>query len=700
MILKSTQYFLFFFLIFPLLISAQEVDFNEFKTTKSVGAPPRVFTETFQERVDYRKGKVTEVGDKYKDDYVKYSNYSLNGILQSGYVLYGDPMTKFVQKVGSKLLSKHPSLKEELQFFVIKNNMTNALCTDPGVIFITTGLLAQIENEAQLAYVMAHEIVHYQENHLQKSFHITKESEIGASTAYQDLVMLSKDHEFEADAKALKLYHAAGYSDKEINIVFDVLMYSYLTFDEIELDSTFFGNPETFIPSSYFPEKANPILAYEDYDDTKSSHPNIRKRKDAIADELRKYDNWENNKNFIDIDEFINIQNIARFETVRENVILSNYLEALYEIYILEKKFENNEYLQTTKAIVWATMNQASLSGKKNTFLKNAKNKEGSISLLYGFFKTLNQQELSLLTIRQVEDLHNSFPESKIIRELRDETIRNLALVKRFDIKRLEKISYLDALALRDNKDTMVVEVDSINTEGETKYDRIRRIREQQSSSQSTAELIDENFSSFLIYDLVSNRNFNELYEEAEKEREKEKNIVFEKNKAKEEKLKGNIILYNPLLVAKGKQNRFDLDNTMKFYDLVSLSLDEQAPKGRLHQKSIVFSENFTTESYNETSMLTDFILQLSNRENFKFPLINVDEEQMKDFIKEHKAPYLLLIIAQARKVSKTKNDFSAKIEYIDLATGKSIRSSHYSVGLKVRKASVGGLVFEALSKI
>ncbi|HZH86333.1 MAG TPA: M48 family metalloprotease [Brumimicrobium sp.] len=280
------------FILLPIFLAGQENSLDQFKTTKSVGEPPKIFKETFEERIEDSKGKVTEVEEKYKDDFVRYSNYSLRNLLKSGYILYGDPMTNFVQSVGNNLLRNHPDLKNEIQFYVIKNNITNALCTEPGVIFITTGLLSQIENEAQLAYVIAHEIVHYQEKHLQKSFNKSKASDLNASTSYQDQVTLSKDHEFEADVNALRLYHAAGYSEKEVHTVFDVLMYSYLTFDEIEIDSTFFGNPTIHIPQSYFPEKANPILAFEDYDDSKSTHPNIRKRKDSISGAIRKYDNW------------------------------------------------------------------------------------------------------------------------------------------------------------------------------------------------------------------------------------------------------------------------------------------------------------------------------------------------------------------------------------------------------------------------
>lgn len=701
MIPSGIKIFCLTFILLPIFLTGQENSLDQFKTTKSVGEPPKIFKETFEERIEDSKGKVTEVEEKYKDDFVRYSNYSLRNLLKSGYILYGDPMTNFVQSVGNKLLSNHPDLKNEIQFYVIKNNITNALCTEPGVIFITTGLLSQIENEAQLAYVIAHEIVHYQEKHLQKSFNKSKESDLNASTSYQDQVTLSKDHEFEADVNALRLYHAAGYSEKEVHTVFDVLMYSYLTFDEIEIDSTFFGNPTIHIPQSYFPEKANPILAFEDYDDAKSTHPNIRKRKDSISSAIRKYDNWGTHKNFIDLEDFHHIQNIARFETVRENLILSNFIEALYEIYILEKQFPNNEYLQTTKAMVWTAMSQVSIYGRKNSYLTGIKEKEGSISLLYGFFKKLDQSEVSLLAVRMVEDIHLKFPDSKIIKNIRDESIKSLAHVGKLKINRLEKISYNEAIALRDNRDTSSVEVDSLNIENETKYDRIRKIREQQSSSQSEAELIDENFSTFLLYDLVSNRQFNDLYEGEKKaiEEETEERKTSKRKKDKAEKIQGEIILLNPHLEARDKKNKFDLDLTLKFYELLQNSIEEQAPEGRIHYKSIELSNDFTTEAYNEACLLNDYILQLAKSKNGSFKLYSVDYSEMERFINKYENPYLLLILGKVQKYSSVRNNLSGTARYVELSTGKITDANHYSVNLKLRKVAVDGLIFEAFSK-
>lgn len=96
---------IFFFL--PVFLLGQKDQFNQFKTTKAAGEPPKLFKKTFEERVEYRKVKATEINENHKSDYVERTNFTLSNILKSGYVLYGDPMTNFVQKVGEKLLSNN-----------------------------------------------------------------------------------------------------------------------------------------------------------------------------------------------------------------------------------------------------------------------------------------------------------------------------------------------------------------------------------------------------------------------------------------------------------------------------------------------------------------------------------------------------------------------------------------------------------------
>lgn len=131
---------------------------------------PDFFTKALQEETEVDRGYYSDIGEEKLMDYLQYNHYGLKFIMGFGSVLYGDPMSQFVNKVAKNLLVNQPKVLKYLQFFVLKTNYTNALCMEPGVIFITTGLLAQIENEAQLAYILAHEISHYKEKHFQRAY--------------------------------------------------------------------------------------------------------------------------------------------------------------------------------------------------------------------------------------------------------------------------------------------------------------------------------------------------------------------------------------------------------------------------------------------------------------------------------------------------------------------------------------------------
>ncbi len=688
----------------PVFLMAQDDNFSNFKSTKAQGKAPAIFTTSFNDKVTERIESITAVEEESREDYAKYTNYGLNKLLQSGLVLYGDAMTKYVEKVAANLLKNEGRLRRDLQFYVIKSNITNALCTDPGVIFITTGLLSQVENEAQLAYVIAHEIVHYQKKHLQKSFSKSKESELSSTSSYEDLVLLSKDHESEADKDALKLYHAAGYSDKEVNTVFDVLMYSYLTFDEIDIDSSFFGNPKIYIPQSYFPDKVNPILAFEDYDDTKSSHPNIRKRKAAISDEIKKYSDWNSNVNFIDETEFKTIQNIARFESVRDNLLVADYIKALYEIYILEKQFPKNEYLQTSKALAWALMNQLSVNGGKKKITKDSDKKEGQISLLYGFIDKLNQEELSLLSLRQIEDVYKQFPISKRIEGIRRETIASLARLRNFKLDKLESVSFVDALNFIENseKDTTANNIDKTENINETKYDRIRRIREQQNTQRTTyTELSDENFSLFLLYDLVNNGEFNEIYKSEKEKFSRHKVVkysgsqVVENNETIHE---SDIIMLTPILAAEYKE-KFDLDATLLFHEYFHGGVEKHAPKDRLKNLDLTVAEKLTTEKYNEVSLINSFLFQTAHSQSQLLSNLWIDHEEMNNLVNNYKDPYLLLISGEYYFNKFTSKAVTGNAKYIHITTGDIYGSRKYDSRYKLNKMSVEGFAHLIFSK-
>lgn len=79
-------------------------------------------------------------------------------------------VTAYVGKVG-RLLASYSSRPElPWTFGVIENDGINAFSTPGGYVVITTGLMRLIDNEAQLAAVIGHEIGHVTHKHLVKTY--------------------------------------------------------------------------------------------------------------------------------------------------------------------------------------------------------------------------------------------------------------------------------------------------------------------------------------------------------------------------------------------------------------------------------------------------------------------------------------------------------------------------------------------------
>ena len=251
-------------------------------------------------------------------------------------VSYGDEITEYINKVADHLLEKNPKLRKELRFYTLKSNVTNALSTKQGIILVTTGLISQLTNEAQLACILAHEISHYTEDHVIDSYEY-KTNTRRVRDKIQDLANFSKEKEFEADYKGIELYNERGYSKEHITSIFDVLMYSYLPIDEIPFPKDYFNNDLCFVPIDAFPDRDYKIKAIEDYDDSRSTHPNIRKRKERAIEAIDEIRKWGDVTYAIGQEEFIYVRKLARFESIRTDMLDAQYGNALYTIFLLER---------------------------------------------------------------------------------------------------------------------------------------------------------------------------------------------------------------------------------------------------------------------------------------------------------------------------------------------------------------------------
>ncbi len=91
----------------------------------------------------------------------------------SRFGLYDQPvLTKYVNLVGTVLAMSTSRPELEFHFAVLDTNEINAYAAPGGYIFVTRGALLKMQDEAELAGVLAHEIGHVVEKHVVKELNI------------------------------------------------------------------------------------------------------------------------------------------------------------------------------------------------------------------------------------------------------------------------------------------------------------------------------------------------------------------------------------------------------------------------------------------------------------------------------------------------------------------------------------------------
>lgn len=146
-----------------------------------------------------------------------------------------EKLQKYVNLVGTTLTQNCGRPELDFHFVVVESNEINAYSTPGGYVFVTTAVLEHMENEAELAGVLAHEITHVTERHIVKELSLkgAEKSAVssiaaligGASESVGiafsqavdkavDIILrdgYKKEDEMQADAGAVMLTALSGY---------------------------------------------------------------------------------------------------------------------------------------------------------------------------------------------------------------------------------------------------------------------------------------------------------------------------------------------------------------------------------------------------------------------------------------------------------------------------------------------------------
>src|ERR1051326_5985765 len=358
-----------------------------------------------------------------KQEFLLNSNYELDELLLSGRVLFNDPISNYVSKVADVVLAGDKDTRAKLRFYCLKTNEVNAFSTNPGIIFITTGLMSKLKNEAQLAFIISHEIIHCKNKHPinlyvkeQKMLEKGKYKFNTVDERIRSISMFSKENEMEADQQGFQLFAASGYKLNEAVTVLDLLLYSDLSFINDKFDYSFLETPGMKIPSYYL--GPDPVVWKEretNYDDSRSSHPNIRTRNRQIHHQAEGMDLGKGELFKVSEKDFNYCRELCRFETVKLDLDRFEYADAVYHASGLLKTYPDNPYLQNCLAKAIYAIAKFKNHGDFHTIRSGVSetDPQGYIISSYQFFQSFTSEQMNTVAlafiIRTNEKLKSSF---------------------------------------------------------------------------------------------------------------------------------------------------------------------------------------------------------------------------------------------------------------------------------------------------
>ena len=155
-------------------------------------------------------------------------------IMESVEIIKDPKLTEYLSGVVAKLSVSEEARQRKFVLKVIKDDGVNAMSLPNGTIFVNTGLLLFVQNESELAGVLAHEMAHVTARHASRN--ATRRGIWGAATLAVTMfgggagpalepathvtsqvfgARFSRENELEADFYGLRYLQRAGYDPAE-----------------------------------------------------------------------------------------------------------------------------------------------------------------------------------------------------------------------------------------------------------------------------------------------------------------------------------------------------------------------------------------------------------------------------------------------------------------------------------------------------
>jgi hypothetical protein len=224
---------------------------------------------------------------------------------RSGKVIFNCPAGDYLNSLKSKLLEGYPEIEKLINVYITEDPSLNAFATVNNNIYVNIGLLARVENEAQLAFILCHEIMHIVDAHIiNQTLKLNNEAKVfnKSNVGIDDEIFLlrrheiSREHETEADLDGFTLFLKQKYDAIEGVTALEILEKANDYTIDFDLNSQLLFMSSTEVNKLLADYSENIQKAKEmnkkndDDEDNLRTHPLIDERIDQMAEILKKID--------------------------------------------------------------------------------------------------------------------------------------------------------------------------------------------------------------------------------------------------------------------------------------------------------------------------------------------------------------------------------------------------------------------------
>lgn len=324
------------------------------------------------------------------DDLVNNVYFYRNSLFESGHVYIQNSVTSYVEKVLDIVLDAAPQYKDQIHVYVTRSLVHNARCFPDGSLYINLGLIADLDNESQLAFILAHEAAHYIKKHavsdLKRLEEVSNRADEYASNGKIQVfkrLQFSRDSEFDADSYGVQLLLESPFdamegvkalgklgassdslTDSDPNLE---LFKKYFDTEYCKYDTSWITDEELETVRRHAREDWGDDFFTQDFDDLLSTHPDIEKRQYALKEIIENMrDDITKSTDRKGLTGYEEIKDKAHIELIENSLREAYYFNAMYMATQLIDKYPENDYLSSAiaKSLYWISYYKEINKGK------------------------------------------------------------------------------------------------------------------------------------------------------------------------------------------------------------------------------------------------------------------------------------------------------------------------------------------------